>query len=96
MPKQYDASCIRILRHDETVERFEWLHIAQLALEYNRPVDWVERGFRACEQAGVPVAHFVCRYLRRDGTPKHDGVEAAFRDLYLTKTSHGVGQHDQF
>jgi hypothetical protein len=86
---EYNASCIRILPAEEAVERFEWLHIAQLAREFNRPEAWIERGFRACEYAGVPNAHFVGRYLRKDGTPKHEGVEAAFRDLYLTKQANG-------
>jgi hypothetical protein len=35
------------------------------------------------------VERFVGRYLRKDGTPKHEGVEAAFRDLYLTKQANG-------
>ena len=85
----YDASCIRVLQPDEAVERFEWIHIEQLAREYSRPATWIERGFRACEWAGVPNSHFVNCYLRKDGTGKHDGVDAAFRELYLNKPGLG-------
>lgn len=84
----YSAKDIRILRDDEIIERFDWAKIGSLAAQYRRPEEWIERGFRACDEVGVSHDYFVGRYL--DGNKdieRHDGVDAAFRRLYVEKSA---------
>ena len=88
--KPYDASSIRVLRADEIASRFEWVHIADLAKKYARPEEWIERGFRACEHAGVSPDYFVERYLEKAGVDFREDVDAAFRELYLRKFDPGA------
>ena len=88
--KPYDASSIRVLKPDEIASRFEWVHIADLAKKYARPEEWIERGFRACEHAGVSPDYFVERYLEKTGVDFREDVDAAFRELYLRKFDPGA------
>jgi hypothetical protein len=84
--ESYTAASIRILNADEVVERFEWAQIGELAAQYGKDPEWIERGFRACDTAGVGHEYFVDRYLRRDTTvPLHEGVQEAFLNLFVRK-----------
>ena len=83
--KPYDASSIRVLKPEEIASRFEWVHIADLAKKFVCPEEWIERGFRACEYAGVSPDYFVERYLEKTGAEFREDVDAAFRELYLRK-----------
>lgn len=83
MSDAYDASSIRILAPEQAQERFFWAKAGTLAAEYSRPVEWIERGLLACERAGVPHDYFINRYLKKQPLPKHDGVDAAMRDLWV-------------
>jgi hypothetical protein len=80
----YDASSIQILDHEQVMEKFFWAKAGELAATYRLPMEWIERGLQACERAGVPHDYFVDRYLNKQrAIPKHDGVEAAMRDLLI-------------
>jgi hypothetical protein len=75
----YTAASIRILQPDEIIHRFEWAAIGSLAAQYQRPAAWIERGFAACQAAGVSVDYFVERYLEKREVPRNDAVEHQFR-----------------
>lgn len=77
----YTAASIRILQPEEIVERFEWAAIGSLAAQYRRPAAWIERGFAACQAAGVSPDYFVARYLEGQDLPRNDAVEYHFRQL---------------
>ena len=82
----YTASAIRILEPDEITTRFTWAKIGELAARYNRSPVWIERGLEACRRAGIDDSYFVSRYLRREPIPRHDGADAAMRDLLVEAT----------
>lgn len=78
----YDASSIRVMRAEDLEERWEWLKAGNLASQYQRDERWISRGLEACRVVGVSPDYFIDRYLKGDKSiPKHDGVDAAFRDL---------------
>ena len=77
----YTASAIRILEPTEISQRFSWARVAELAERYRKPAAWIERGLEACRRAGVGDEYFVQRYLRREPVPRHEGVDAAMREL---------------
>lgn len=82
--KSYTAKNIKILEAEDILEKFDWAKLGALAEQYNAPVEWIERGFNACQQAGVDFEYFIDRYLKKDKTvPFHEGVDEAYRDLYL-------------
>jgi hypothetical protein len=83
MPDAYDASSIHILAPEQAQEQFFWAKAGALAAEYCRPSEWIERGLLACERVGVPHDYFIDRYLKKQPLPKHDGVDAAMRDLWI-------------
>ena len=82
----YTASSIRILTPPEISERFTWAKVASLAEQYRKPAAWIERGLEACRRAGIDDAYFEQRYLQRLDIPRHDGADAAMREL-LTETT---------
>ena len=77
----YNAASIRILEPSEVAQRFGWAKVAELAERYRKPAAWIERGLEACRRAGVGDEYFVQRYLRREPVPRHEGVDAAMREL---------------
>lgn len=78
----YTADSIKVLTHEQTTARFEWLEAATLAAEYGRPLAYVKRGLEACNRAQVPHTYFVERYLRGDkSVPRHEGADEAMRDI---------------
>ena len=77
----YNASSIRILEPTEIIQRFTWARVAELAERYRKPAAWIERGLEACRRAGVGDDYFVQRYLQRLPVPRHEGVDAAMREL---------------
>ena len=82
----YTASAIRILEPTEITERFTWAKIGELAARYNRSAAWIERGLEACRRAGIDDDYFVSRYLQREPIARHDGADAAMRDLLIEAT----------
>lgn len=79
----YDAASIRVLDHDEVLSKFFWAKANDLAATYCRPLEWIERGLQACERVNVPHDYFIDRYLKKLPLPKHDGVDAAMRDINI-------------
>lgn len=77
----YNADSIRILDAGDIVERFDWAQAAELAAQYRRPQQWIERGLEACRRAGVERDYFIDRFLKRLPIPRNDVVDAAFREL---------------
>lgn len=82
----YTADSIRILEPTEISERFTWAKIGELAARYNRSAAWIERGLEACRRAGIDDSYFVSRYLLREPIPRHDGADAAMRDMMVEAT----------
>ena len=82
----YTASSIRVLEAVEITERFTWARVAALADQYRRPAAWIERGLEACRRAGIDDDYFVTRYLRREPIARHDGADAAMRELLTEAT----------
>lgn len=86
--KDYTAKDIRILNDEDIIEKFDWAKIGALSEQYKVPAEWIERGFMACEQAGVDVDYFINRYLKKDkSVPFHEGVDEAYRELFLRNTT---------
>ena len=85
--QSYTASSIRVLREAEILERFDWAKIGSLAAQYGKDEGWIRKGFTACTEAGVHESYFIRRYLEGDKTvPAHEGVEEAFRRLFVRKS----------
>lgn len=83
-PQDYTAKDIRILSDEDIIEKFDWAKIGSLSEQYKAPTEWIERGFMACDRAGVPVEYFIDRYLKKDKeVPFHEGVDEAYRELFL-------------
>jgi hypothetical protein len=63
----YTASNIRILSGSERFASpaFDWGLAEDLAHEFNKPVEWIERSIRACREAGVSPQYFIDRYLKK-------------------------------
>lgn len=80
---EYNADSIKILDHDEAIERWFWAKAGTLATQYARSEEWVSRGLQACERAGVPHNFFIDKYLKKLPLPKHDGVTEAMREILL-------------
>ena len=80
---EYNADSIKILDHDEAIERWFWAKAGELATQYSRPEEWVSRGLQACERAGVHHNFFIDKYLKKLPLPKHDGVTEAMREILL-------------
>jgi len=81
-PDNYDASCIKILAHEDVVEKFDWAKIGELADKYKRDPKWIENGFEACRASSVSPDYFVQRYLEGNkDIPKNPLVEQAYLDL---------------
>jgi hypothetical protein len=75
----YTEHDIQILDPIEIEGRWEWTDAEALAFRYQCSPAWVQRGLRACREAGVPTAYFVARYLDRDpSVPKRLDAEEAF------------------
>lgn len=85
MNEKYDASCIEILDVEDVRARWFWAKAGELATRFNRPESWIRRGLTACEAAGVPHDYFVDRYLKRLSVPRDMTVDAAYRELHLSK-----------
>ncbi len=82
----YDAASIRILRDEEIEEAFDWAKATALSIKYGGDPNWILRGLVACQSVGVPSAYFIQRYLDKNREiPFHEGVDAAFRALWIEK-----------
>lgn len=79
---EYDASSIRILRHEEAEKNFAWLRINNLANQYSRTTEFISRGIEACRRASTPVEYFIERYLEGNkDVERIPLVEAAFKEI---------------
>lgn len=80
--QEYNASSIRILKPEEAEQRFEWLRAENLATQYSKPLEFVERGIEACRRASVDLDFFIKRYLEGDKSgEKNILLEEAFLEL---------------
>ena len=77
----YTAADIVILDQADVLERFFWAKANELAYQYKRPLEWIERGLQACERVNMPHDYFIDRYLKKLDIPKHDGVSSAMQDI---------------
>jgi hypothetical protein len=91
---QYDASCIKILSNQEVLAEMPWIRAQSLANEYNKPLDFIERGLEACELAGVTPNYFIDRYLKGDKTiPVNESV--AYQSKLLQDRDYNRGRSDE-
>jgi len=58
----------------------DWEWAEELAHEFTRPAAWINRGFRACREAGVSPEYFIDRYLHRKLIPMNTAVDQSFRE----------------
>ena len=85
----YTASSIVILSDSERLSdpTFDWELAQQLARDFCRPVEWVERGIRACREAGTDPQYFINRYLHHQSQtermliPMNQDVDQAYREI---------------
>jgi hypothetical protein len=80
----YTAASIRVLTEADVVERWDWAKINVLASQYGADPGFVGRAIEACNRAGVPIEHFVQRYLQGDRTaPRRPALDEAMRQVAL-------------
>jgi hypothetical protein len=92
---QYNADNIKVLQDQEVLEEMPWVVANSLANEYNKPLDFVQRGLEACELAGVTPNYFIDRYLKGDKTiPVNESV--AYQSKLLQDRDYNRGRSDQF
>jgi hypothetical protein len=88
--RPYDARSIRILSDVELIESFDWAKATALSIQYGKDPKWIERGLAACQAVGVSQNYFIQRYLVGDrSVPIHEGVDAAFREMWIEKVVSG-------
>jgi hypothetical protein len=80
----YTASSIAILSDSGRISdpTFDWELAQQLAGDFCRHVEFIERSILACRQAGVSPEYFIDRYLLRKPIPMNEEVDQAARKLY--------------
>ncbi len=69
----YTAKNIKVLS-DETILNSPQLSMftaLYLHVQYNKPLDWIQRSLEACERANVPQSYFIERYLDPSHNPRH-------------------------
>lgn len=62
--EEYTADCIKVTTGDQ----FEWVLEGNLAADYQKPLDFIQRGLEACRLAHQPKEYFIDRYLKADKT----------------------------
>jgi hypothetical protein len=79
----YTASSIAILSDTERISNptFDWELAQQLAGDFCRHVEFIERSILACREAGVSPEYFIDRYLLLKPIPMNEEVDQAFRKL---------------
>ena len=72
----YTASSIAILSDIERISdpTFDWELAQQLAGDFCRPVEFIERGILACREAGISPEYFIDRYLLKKPIPMNEEV----------------------
>lgn len=74
----YNADCIKIT----TGEQFDWVLEGNLAAEYQKPIEFIQRGFEACRLALQPKDYFINRYLKGDkSVPRVKEVDEIYWEL---------------
>jgi hypothetical protein len=88
--KTYNADSIKILTKEETMARFGWVNIDELARKHVKDPGWIERGLEACRRRGVEPDHFINRYLENDKSiPLNQMVADAFMELLKEQKLYG-------
>jgi hypothetical protein len=89
----YTADNIKVLKQSEVQDRFDnWASTAhQLAHDYKKPIEFIERGLEACRRSHVSESYFVNRYLKEDKTIEQNLLVAeAYKDLMKEQNVYGA------
>ena len=78
---EYNASSIRVLTAKEIQDNFDWNRAAQVAKDYQRPVEFINRGFEACRLAGLSPEWFINKYLEKEDVPDNEEFTEVYKDL---------------
>ena len=63
----------------------------QLAHDYKKPIEFIERGLEACRRSHVSESYFVDRYLKEDKTIEQNMLVAdAYKDLMKEHNVYGA------
>jgi hypothetical protein len=80
--REYNADSIKILDPKQAEQRFEWLQAENLAAQYSKPLEFVQRGIEACRRSSTDLSFFIQRYLEGDKSGgKSILLEEAFLEL---------------
>lgn len=78
---EYNASSIRVLTAKEIQDKFDWNRAKQVADDYNRPVEFISRGFEACRLAGLEPEYFIQKYLEKENIQESEEFTEIYKDL---------------
>jgi len=88
--REYNADSIKILDPKQAEQRFEWLQAENLAAQYSKPLEFVERGIEACRRSSTDISFFIQRYLEGDKSgEKNILLEEAFLELMKEARENG-------
>ncbi len=77
---EYNASSIRILTAKE-IQGFDWNRAEQIAQDYQKPIEFIKRGFEACRLAGLEPEYFINKYLEKEDMPDSPEFMEIYKDL---------------
>lgn len=80
MENEYNAKSIRILSAKD-IQGFDWNRARQVADDYNKPIEFVSRGFEACRLAGLSPDWFINKYLEKEAIPDNPEFLEIYKDL---------------
>lgn len=80
MENEYNAKSIRILSAKD-IQGFDWNRARQVADDYNKPIEFVSRGFEACRLAGLEPEYFIQKYLEKEDIQESEEFIEIYRDL---------------
>lgn len=81
--EEYTANAIRVLKPEETIERFDWVRTGEWASGYPHvPAEFISRAIEACRRAGVDLEYIKHRYLDGDlSVPLNEAVDEQMRQI---------------
>jgi hypothetical protein len=88
----YTSSSIIVLSNTEvrSDSRFDWEWAQELAQEFRRDPEWIDRGIRACREAGADPQYFIDRYLHHEPIPMNHDVDRVFREIFWGANRQGL------
>ena len=86
---EYTADSIKVLKPEETSERFDRVRSGNWASEYPHvPAECISRALEACRRANVDPEYIRSRYLEGDrAVPLDEAVDEQMRDILKEQAS---------